>query len=58
MSNTQDSALEKSGRIQMTTEDMNDFRNGIVSARLKAIWDISLDELERMVVSNNVDIID
>lgn len=45
--------LEKSGTISLTSQDLEELREGKVSERVKATWGLTLVELQEVVKNND-----
>lgn len=50
---TEDFDLEKSGTIQLTKDDINLAKSGIVSERVKQTWGLTLQQLQEVVNNND-----
>lgn len=50
---TQNFGLEKSGTIQLTEDDINSAKSGIVSERVKQTWGLTLEQLQEVVNNND-----
>jgi hypothetical protein len=45
--------LEKNGTIVLTQEDLEAYNQGLVSDRLKQLWQLSFEELQTIVNNAN-----
>lgn len=45
--------MEKNGTINLTSEDLESFYKGEVSDRILQLWNLTYQELEEIVNSNN-----
>jgi hypothetical protein len=49
--------MEKNGTILLTEEDLAEFREGGVSQRVKETWNLSYDDLKKIIENNNYKVI-
>jgi hypothetical protein len=45
--------MEKTGKVALTSYDLDQFSQGKVSQRLEELWGLTLDELKEIVSSRN-----
>lgn len=50
--------MEKSGALVLTEDDMAQYREGKVSERITALWQLRIEELRQVVEDENYTIID
>lgn len=49
--------MEKNGTILLTEEDLDEFKTGTVSQRVKETWDLSYDDLKKIIENKNYKVI-
>jgi hypothetical protein len=49
--------MEKNGNILLTEEDLDKFRQGIVSDRVRDTWNLSYEDLKKYIENNNYKVI-
>jgi hypothetical protein len=49
--------IEKNGSILLTEEDLQEYRDGKVSARVYDLWQLSYEQLKEIVEHNNYKVI-
>jgi hypothetical protein len=54
---TNNLGLEKSGTIQLTEDDINLARSGMVSERVRQTWGLTLEQLQEVVNNNDYNLI-
>lgn len=49
--------MDKDGTILLTDEDLDEFRKGTVSGRVKETWNLSYEDLKTIIENNNYKVI-
>lgn len=49
--------MEKNGSILLTEADLDEFRKGNVSNRVRETWDLSYEDLKQYIENNNYKVI-